>query len=254
MCNADPAVVFGKLLPAQYCGAEVRKARRMEYSTSALSLFCTVEMDLKGLGYDSGNYWWYRTCDLDGIYRRVEKGGLGSEIDVLFLAITSLKDPGAVPPGHHTLEIFTFVPWEAFEPWAGSAVGERGADYEAFKRTLGERLLEAAEHVIPGLRSHVRFAEVGTPLTNDFYCDSWRGSIYGTAKTPGQLGPFSYDQRGPVNGLHFCGASTLSHGVAGASLSGLMAAADILGVGGLDGCLGPTQSRLRIQPAERAVS
>lgn len=250
VCNADPAVVFGKLLPEKYCRAGVRKARRMEYSVSSISVFCAVEMDLEAQGYDSGNYWWYRTKDVDGLYRQMEDRMPDSEIDGLFLAITSLKDPGHTLPGHHTLEMFTFLPYTAFEQWEGTSLGERGTAYQTFKQELGERVLRAAEHIIPGLRSHVRFLEVGTPLTNDFYCETHRGSLYGTAKTPWQLGPFSFSQHGPIPGLHFCGASTLSHGVAGAAMSGLMAATPILGYQHFEQCLGATESPLRIVPAD----
>ncbi len=250
VCNADPAVVYGNLLPSKYCRSQIRKARRMEYSVSSISLFCAVEMDLKGMGYDSGNYWWYRNQDLDGIYKSMEQRAPEAELDALFVAITSLKDPGHAPRNHHTLEMFTFLPYDAFEQWAGTPLGERGPAYNALKRELGEKALRAAEHVIPGLSKHVRFLEVGTPLTNDFYCETHRGALYGTAKTPFQLGPFSFNQQGPVEGLSFCGASTLSHGVAGAAMSGLLAAAPILGLKNIAECLGPTEAPLRIYPAE----
>ena len=250
VCNADPALVYGKMLPEKYCRAAIRKVKRMEYSVSSVSVFCAVDMDLKALGYDSGNYWWYRTKNLDGLYRQMEQSMPGAEIDALFLAITSLKDPGHTLPGHHTLEMFTFVPYESFEQWSKTSLGDRGAAYKALKHDLGQRVLRAAEQIIPGLSRHVRFLEVGTPLTNDFYCETYRGALYGTAKTPWQLGPFSFDQQGPVQGLHFCGASTISHGVAGAAMSGLMAATPILGFKHFEQCLGPTEKPLTIYPAE----
>jgi len=250
VCNADPAVVFGGLLPEKFCRSQVRKVRRMEYSVSSLSLFCAVELDLHALGYDSGNYWWYRTTDVDGIYRRAETSLPEDGFDGLFLAITSLKDPGHSAPGMHTLEMFTFLPWELFSRWSSTSLGERGGEYLALKKELAERTLIAAENIIPGLRRHVRFLEVGTPLTNDYYCETHHGALYGTAKTPWQLGPFSFGQHGPIDGLHFCGASTLSHGVAGAAMSGLMAAAPILGHAHFEQCLGAAESSLRIVPAD----
>jgi phytoene dehydrogenase-like protein len=250
VCNADPSTVFGTLLPEKHCRKELKKARRMEYSVSALSLFVAVEMDLRGMGYDSGNYWWYRNTDVDGIYRRAEHTLPESGLEALFLAITSLKDPGHTKPGIHTLELFTFVPWELFSRWSGTSLGERGSDYRLLKQGLADRVLDTAEKIIPNLRSHVRFLEIGTPLTNDYYCETHRGALYGTAKTPWQMGPFSFGQHGPVDGLHFCGASTFSHGVAGAAISGLIAAAPILGHSSFEQCLGPTESPLRIVPAD----
>ena len=250
LCNADPAVVFGKLLHEKYCRKQLRKVRRMEYSVSALSIFCATDLDLRALGYDSGNYWWYRTSDVDGIYRRAEYSIPERGFDGLFLAISSLKDPGHSKPGMHTLEMFTFLPWELFSRWASTPLGERGSDYLALKHELGERALETAENIIPGIRRHVRFLEVGTPLTNDFYCETHRGALYGIAKRPFQVGPFSFEQHGPIDGLHFCGASTLSHGLAGAGMSGLMAAAPILGLSHFNQLLGPSDSTLLIVPAD----
>jgi hypothetical protein len=54
-----------------------------------------------------------------------------------------------------------------------------------------------------------------------------------------------------VKGLHFCGASTLSHGVGGASLSGLFAAQHVLEREKADDLLGPPDGSLRIYPADR---
>jgi all-trans-retinol 13,14-reductase len=241
ICNADPAMVYGKLLPAEYCRAETRKVRRTEYSASMISIFCAVEMDLPAMGIDSGNYWLYRTNDVDGAYERMSKEMPADELEVLFLAVTSLKDPTPhAPRGHHTMEMFTFVPYAPFERWAGSEHGHRDPEYQALKQRLGEQTLRSAEKIIPGIRDHVRFLEVGTPITNDFYCQTNHGAVYGTAKTPWQMGPFAFDQRGRVGGLHFCGASTLSHGVAGSSVSGLMVATRILGRKNVEDCLRPT--------------
>jgi len=252
VCNADPAVTYGKLLAPEHCNGQIRKAARMEYSVSLLSVFCAVDMDLRGMGYDSGNYWWYRTTDVDGLYARMERAMPAAEVDGLFLAITTLKDPGHQNKrGHHVLEMFTFVPYEPFERWKDSPQGVRDAAYQKLKRELGEKMLEAAENVIPGLRKHVIFLEIGTPLTNDFYCETYRGASYGTAKTPWQLGPFSFSQRGPVEALHLCGSSTLSHGVAGASMSGLMAAQQVLGLKSFQELLSPADGSLRVYPADR---
>ncbi len=248
--NADPAVTYGRLVPEAWCAREARKARRMEYSVSLLSVFCATDLDLEAMGYDSGNYWWYRTADVDGLYARMERALPGPEVDGLFLTITTLKDPTHRPHGHHTIEMFTFAPYEPFARWAGTRQGERGDGYERLKRDLGERMLAAAENVIPGLRGRLRFLEVGTALTNDFYCESVRGAAYGTAKTPWQLGPFSFSQRGPVDGLYLCGSSTLSHGVAGASMSGLVAAQYALGLSSVDALLDPADGSLTVLASE----
>ncbi|NUO48634.1 MAG: NAD(P)/FAD-dependent oxidoreductase [Polyangiaceae bacterium] len=251
VCNAQPAVVLGTLLESRFCERELKKVRKMRDSVGLLSIFCGVRgLDLSSMGFDSGNYWFYRHDDVNRIYERVEDRMPGEEIDGLFLTITSLKDPGHGPPGTHTLEMFTFVPYEPFAGWEGTDTGGRDERYDAFKRKLGAKMLRAAEEVVPTLRAHLDFVTIGTPLTNDFYCRTHRGGIYGTAKTPWQVGPFSLSTTGPVDGLFFCGSSILSHGVAGASYSGLLAAQQVLGLERPEDCLGPPDGSIRLYPAD----
>ncbi|NUP05299.1 MAG: NAD(P)/FAD-dependent oxidoreductase [Polyangiaceae bacterium] len=252
VCNADPARTFGQLLGREDCRSELRKLRRTEYSVSSLSIFCGVAMDLEALGLDSGNYWFYRHHDVDRIYREVERSLPPGSVDGLFLTITTLKDPGHAPLGTHAIEMFTFVPYGAFEAWQGTDTGDRQLEYQTLKASIAQRMLNAAEEIIPGLQRNLRFMSIGTPLTNDFYCLTHRGAIYGTAKTPWQVGPFAFSSRGPVANLHMCGASTFSHGVAGATMSGLVAAQHVLGLGSVGELVGPGDGSLRILSSEAA--
>ena len=249
--NADPAVTFGELLPPEHGRRERTKARRMEYSVSLLSVFCAVDLDLRRLGYDSGNYWWYRRRDVGELYERMETQLPGAQVDGLFLAVTTLKDPGHRRDGLHTLEMFTFVPYAPFARWRGTAPGERGPEYEHLKESLGDKMMAAAENVIPGLTRALRFRAVSSPLSNDYYCATPQGAAYGTAKTPWQLGPFSFGAESSVEGLYSCGASTLSHGVAGTAMTGLRAAQRVLHAARVDDLLGPEDGSLRIYPSDR---
>lgn len=249
--NADPATTFGKLLSGDDAARERRRTARTEYSVSSLSVFCAVDMDLRGLGYDSGNYWYYRHTDLDAIYDRAERE-LPEVVDGMFLAVTTLKDPGQRrASGHHVLELFTFVPYAPFVEWEGTPVDARPPAYHALKRSLTGKLLATAEEIVPGLRRHLRFLATGTPLTNDYYCETHRGGVYGTAKTPFQMGPFSASATCSIENLHLCGQSTLSHGFSAVAFSGLLAAANVLGVGRPEDLLAPTETPLRVYPSER---
>ena len=132
----------------------------------------------------------------------------------------------------------------------------RRKDFETVTLKLKDQLdqlLLAAEHVIPDLHRHLTFRSIGTPITNDHYCESFQGAAYGTAKTPWQLGPFSFPIRTRIDGLFQCGASTISHGVGGASMSGLLAAKEILGLRTALDCLGPADGSLRVMPSESAA-
>src|SRR6185369_14143452 len=88
--------------------------------------------------------------------------------------------------------------------------------------------MTSMEKVIPGIKNHVVQMELGTPITNEYYIHATRGNVYGTEKSLDQIGPFAFSNKSEIENLFLCGASTLSHGVAGASLSGVQTAAAIL--------------------------
>jgi phytoene dehydrogenase-like protein len=229
--NADPGVTFGRLLDREHVGALTRlRLARQRWSTSAISLFFAVDMDLRAAGMTSANLWSYADGDVEGAYRRGMEAWGPDDGDVrsLFVTATTLKDATKRAKGHHTLEAFTFVSHDAFKKWAGTTCGERPADYQALKARLTERMITGIAKVIPGLDRHVVFAELGTPLTNEFYCEATAGNLYGTEKSRFAVGPFAHPIRTGVAGLRLCGASTLSHGVMGAHISGLFAAKDLL--------------------------
>ncbi|MFQ5422295.1 MAG: phytoene desaturase family protein, partial [Anaerolineae bacterium] len=229
--NADPEVTFGKLIGRQFVsGRTRRKLDRMRYSTSALSLFLAVDMDLRAAGLDSGNYWFYEHADLDRLYRE----GLTDAVlyrdrpPSMFLTATTLKDPSKMHSGHHTLEAFTFVNYEPFRRWADQPTGDRDWEYQQLKERLMNGMLTGLDKRVPGLKASVVFSDLGTPLSNQYYINATGGNLYGTDKSVWQVGPFAFSMQTEFDGLWMCGASTLSHGVAGATASGLAVARRIL--------------------------
>jgi len=232
--NADPAVTFGRLIdPALLPTGLKKKLDKTTWSMSALSLFLAVDMDVKAAGLDSGNVWYARTPDIDAMYGATKSdGSVLDDIPGLFLTTTTLKDPTKAPKhGHHTMESFAFVDYQAFERWAHSNFGNRPADYSAMKQVLIGKMLKVLGEFVPGIGEHVKFADLGTPLTNQHYVEATAGSLYGTEKRMRQLGPFAFQPRSAFPGLYLAGASTMSgHGIMGATLSGLDAARAILKV------------------------
>ena len=229
--NADPHVTFGKLLSEEESGRRLsRRLRKTRYSVSCVSLFLGLDTDLRRAGLDSGNYWYNVTPDIEASYDYATLADpLARELPGLFFTVPTLKDPSKRRDGRHTLESFAFVSYEAFARWEQSAHGERPADYESLKRELARRMLARIEEVVPGLARHVVHQSLGTPLTNGYYVGASRGNLYGTEKRFLELGPFGFPVRPELPGLFLCGASTLGHGVAGATASGIAAARAILG-------------------------
>lgn len=229
--NADPHTTFMKLVGREHLPRLLRlRLSRISYSVSALSLFMATDMDLRAAGLDSGNVWFSETTDVDAAYRYADDARVleAGKPPALFLTATTLKDPTKRSDGRHTLEAFAFVSYDAFAPWATLPFDARGAAYAAMKETLEERMLARVGELVPGLPERLVYKSLGTPLTNQHYLATTRGSIYGIEKRRLQVGPFAFQVRSPIPGLFLVGASTLGHGVAGATFSGLAAAGTIL--------------------------
>ena len=231
--NADPEATFGKMIGREHLSAKLKKkVDGVKYSMSCLSLFFATDMDLRGAGLDSGNMWYYDHADVDKIYT----DGLGAAAlreetpSGMFLTVTTLKDPSKMHSGHHTCESFAFVGYDAFEKWANTKYGSRPADYDAMKEDLAWRMVRGLEKHIPGLSKHIVYYSLGTPLTNQHYLNATRGNIYGIEKSPTQVGPLGFRPTTEFEGLYLCGQSTVSHGVAGVTASGIDAAKAVLNV------------------------
>jgi len=207
-----------------------RKVESVKYSTSCLSLFFATDMDLRAEGLDSGNMWYYDHADVDRIYTDgLTDAVLRDETPPgMFLTVTTLKDPSKMHSGHHTCESFAFVGYDAFEKWAHTKYGSRPTDYEGMKEDLAWRMVRGLEKRIPSLSRHIVYYSLGTPLTNEHYLNATRGNLYGIDKRPSQIGPWAFSPRTNFDGLFLCGQSTLSHGVAGVTASGIEAAKAVL--------------------------
>ena len=235
--NADPEMTFGRLIGRQHLPWKLRrKLDRTRYSVSALSLFMAVDMDLRAAGLDSGNYWLYAHPDLDTIYGQALTDHVvrTGEVPALFVTATTLKDPSKQNRGHHTLEAFAFINYGPFRRWAQQPLNGRDEAYQILKKRLADSMLARIEALVPGFRRRLVFCELGTPLSNAYYLAAHQGNLYGTEKGRFQIGPLAFPVRTPFGGLYMVGASTQSHGVSGATSSGLAAARAILGCAAAD--------------------
>ncbi len=231
--NADPVVTYEHLLASEDVPKKVRRQlKRTTWSVASIGLFFAVDVDPREFGLDSGNLWYCRTADLERGYRMSMNPDASAldNLDSLFLTCTTLKDPSKLrDDGHHTLEAFVLCSWEPFATWQDTTVGERPGAYNELKARVHRKIRSLVEEAVPGLTEHIVFEEVGTPLTNEFYTAGHRGNMYGTEKTFAQIVVNPWPYRTPIDGLFMCGASTTGHGVAGATMSGVGAAAAALG-------------------------
>jgi len=249
--NADPAATY-KMVGHEHLSPKLlKKLEATRYSVTSLMFFISVDMDVREAGLDSGNIWYMPGKDMDGIYEGLTKISIleTDEFDSLFISCSSLKDPLSFNGRHHTIEVVTFIDYDSFKK-----LYPEGADtdetYVKIKDRLCEKLKNTFKRILPEVYKNIIHIEAGTPITNEHYVKTTKGNVYGTEKGFMQTGPFSYKAKTEIENLYMCGASIMSHGVAGASYSGVKTAAEVLGCTEADLVQKDENQHLRIYDAE----
>ncbi|MCO4769466.1 MAG: NAD(P)/FAD-dependent oxidoreductase [Deltaproteobacteria bacterium] len=214
---------------------EVQRSKPWAKSIEALKpapchvcLYLGFKGDIRQGGASAANQWFYDTWDPEDDNWEVAPDIQDlPNANVLYCSFPSLKNPEHDPgqDERHTGEVVTFVPWESFAKWQGTPWSERGPEYEAFKERMHDSLVEQFLSKMPGLRQHLVFSELSTPLSTDHFVRPSRGSIYGLEPTPERFRNQNLRPRSPIPNLFFGGSEVSSVGVIGAMMGGVLAVA-----------------------------
>ncbi len=225
--DVHPAITLGELMNAELVPSRVaRKALRLRPSGSVFGLLVGTDLDLASAGLTTGNLVPYGCYDVNKIFKETMASESPNMANCFFVNSPSIRDPqgGLAPAGHHSLEILAGASHAAFEKWAHLPAAERGADFEATLKTLGDALVSVLERYIPRLSQHLQFVEYVTPLTFERGINLVRGGVYGPELTPDQMGPGRFpDGTCGVGGLFLAGAGTKGSSVRYCVLSGIQA-------------------------------
>ncbi len=225
-----------RILPAD-CRSElwVDEVKDLTPASAHVCLYLGFEGDIRAAGAGAANQWFYETWRTDEDEWQVQPEGELPRAPILYTSFPSLKDPlhDPGPKQLHTGEVVTFVPWSTFEPWRDKRWKKRGAEYEAFKEKMKDRLLGQLFERLPGLRPHVKWAELSTPVSTDHFCRPVQGSIYGIEPTPERFANPHLRPKSPINGLYFAGSEVATVGVMGAMMGGVLSVVAAEPVGAL---------------------
>ena len=127
-----------------------------------------------------------------------------------------------------TAEVLTYMDYHETEQWLGTRVGHRGESYEQFKRRKAEKLIDALEQEIPGIRDDIEQYYTSTPLTYSDYTGVPEGAMYGTAKDVNVVGAGCISSRTNIPNLLLAGQCVTLHGMLGVLAGSLMTCSEIL--------------------------
>ena len=170
---------------------------------------------------------------------------IGSNYYSSFIFDNSIKSQADIKANNHAgfdKRSFTFVDYSQVDSAltkGGKSVGVIcGIDYlsdwenlgkEAYKtkkQEVAEIYIDKLENLIPGIKEHIDYYEVGTSKTVAHYTLNPEGAVYGFAQTPERM---MTDKIETVDNLHFASAWTkIGGGFSGAVFSGYLCAMDIL--------------------------
>ena len=203
---------------------------KVQLSAATLCLYAGFKGSAAELKLPKTNYWVYPSFDHDHNHSSF-MAGENQAMPLIYISFPSAKDPAwdAHYLNKATVEIVAPTQPQWFAKWKGSTWGKRGDEYEAFKAELTEQLLETLYQHQPQLRGALDFCELGTPLSTQWYQWNEEGEIYGIDHSVQRFEQHWIHSQTPIKGLYLTGADTVTAGVGGALMAGVLTATRMLG-------------------------
>ena len=223
--DAGRAITYGRLLAPAARGALTPNVPGVPPSYSHASLYVGLKQTADQLGLRRANQWVFPGNDHDQNVARY-LADPEAPLPVAYLSFPSAKDPDFQNryPGRATVEVVGLVPWQWFARWDGTPWKKRGAEYEALKARLTERMTQALLARCPQLAGHIDHAELSTPLSTKHFAGHPAGEIYGLSHSPARFLARDLRPHTGVPGLYLTGADICTAGIGGALMGGLLTA------------------------------
>jgi phytoene dehydrogenase-like protein len=176
----DIETLYEKMLPPDAIPSDLKKKLRKAdlYSSSitvSLALDCTAE----SLGFNEE-----LVHLVDENQRYDDQSGGDPNLSEISILAPSMRDKSLAPENHGTLTLYMPAcmdyknEWETKSDVFGKRV--RGAAYQQLKKEVADILISRVEDKIaPGLRGHILFYEVATPITHWRYTGNKNGTMMG---------------------------------------------------------------------------
>lgn len=196
--------------------------RRMEglrNTTSAFTLYLKFRKDR--VRYLNHNVYYYRG---DTVWNCEKYDDATWPKFMLYMHFCHKENPEFA----ETAEVMTYMDYHETDQWLGTRIGHRGETYEQFKRMKAEKLLDALEQEIPGIRDDIERYYTSTPLTYFDYTGVPEGAMYGTAKDVNMVGGGYLSARTGIPNLLLAGQCVTLHGMLGVLAGSLTTCSEIL--------------------------
>jgi all-trans-retinol 13,14-reductase len=229
--GAGVHITYKHLLPesAKQKIKHIDEALEMPQSFGHLSLYIGLKHTAEELQLPKANYWIYPNgTDHDKAIENFLRD-YNNEFPVVYISFPSAKNPKFSDkyPGRATIEIITVAKYDWFKQWEETRWKKRGAEYDALKEQLSQRLLEHLYTYEPQLCGKIDVYELSTPITTKHFCNYINGEIYGLDHPPSRFTKEFLKPQTPIKNLFLTGQDIVTVGIGGALMSGVLTASAI---------------------------
>eukprot|EP00743_Colponemidia_sp_Colp-15_P003770 GILK01004067.1.p1 GENE.GILK01004067.1~~GILK01004067.1.p1 ORF type:complete len:627 (-),score=65.92 GILK01004067.1:98-1945(-) len=198
--------------------------RQLPIANSAGFVMCNIGIEgrAEDLGITCANVWYHPgpgegdEFDLFAGCQQFWQDPLGSDRHPpLMITFPSMKDRAWVEqhPTKHTCQLLVMAEHEWFQKWANQQSGKRGEEYEAVKEQWKQKCLKVLFAWYPKVESAIRYIDVSTPLSIEYYLREPSGGAVGLDHCPRRFVDWEVvkhlNMKTPIPGLYITGQDTL---------------------------------------------
>jgi prolycopene isomerase len=180
LAACDIQALYEKMLPAHIIPAKLKsKLNDAKLYSSSVTLSLALDCPVENFGFGEEMIY----LSKNGLEREAHANGDPHTNGISILA-PSFRDPSLAPEGKGTLTIYVPAFFQQESEWhterteAGEVI--RGDAYKLHKQAYADILLERVEkRLAPGLRQHIEYLDIATPITHWRYTGNRDGSMMG---------------------------------------------------------------------------
>lgn len=203
----------------------------LQPSDGSITVEVVVDASPEEIGIDSCNYWFLN--GVGDISQRVSDyfNKPNKPVPGIYCTSESAKSRYFHDkyPGKTLITLITISgDYKWFEEWKDERPMCRSEGYVKAKDEVVNQLLDALYDRFPIVKKKEAFHYSSSPLTNEYYINSWKGSIYGIKGVPEKFNHWEdFRVQTPFSRLFIGGQDLFSHGVVGALFGGFFCACTV---------------------------
>ena len=219
--NMHPSQTLEMIEPGKVRPSYARRIHSLENTISSFTLHLSLKKDT--FKYRNANYLYFKRNNVWTIDSYDEK--TWPENYFFFFPVQSEDMKYA-----NCASVLSYMKFDELKRWENTTEGNRGDDYNEWKKGKAEKLLALVYKQFPELKGNIQEYYASTPLTYRDHLGTPEGSIYGIMRKSTNPIESVISPKTNIPNLYFTGQNINLHGMLGVTLSSVLTAGEFLGV------------------------